>query len=38
MVEAQALRAGSGGMLSFGVNPAGSSRSLHVAFDGTGQR
>lgn len=38
VIERQALRVGSGGMLSLGISPAGSSRSLHVTFDGTGQR
>lgn len=37
MVEGQALRVGSGGMLSFGFSPAGFSRSLRVTYDGTGQ-
>lgn len=38
VVEGQALSGGSGGMLSLGVSPAGSFRSPHVTFDGTGQR
>lgn len=38
VVEGQALRVGSGGVLSLGISPVGSSRSLHVTFDGTGQR
>lgn len=33
----QALRVGSGGMLSFGFSPVGSSGGLHVTFDRTGQ-